>query len=242
MNAITQPAAIADLLGLWRRVWIRWPDGREDAISHVYWLQGSRCYADIRLPADRPSFEGVNTFAGLSKTQVDWLAKQEGFAGELRREDDAWLWKRDVNYQPPSNARDIGRLNFVDGSQATMLEEGMDEPYTELWERLDTGGDSVVLRTPDSRGFLVVGGSFFLMALDHRPPLPVAGSLGEIIAEVGVENALNMEISLGDRRTWMVNRSTLPWREGRRLVDPGVGKWDLLEGQAIDVPPFGPMT
>ena len=243
-----RPLNVADLKGVWRRAWIRWPDGREDASTDVYWVQGSRCYADVRLPAARPDFGGVRSFASLSKSQLEWLVSQQGFAGELRQEAGAWRWHREVNYQPPTASRDIGRLSYVDGSANLMLEDGVDEPYRELWERIDsgesTGGHALVLRPPaglNARGLLVAIGDYFLMALDRRPPLPMDGSLERELGqtEASPQRVLGMEISLGRRAgpidSWGIGRSTLPWVEGQTLFarDGRNGlpaEWEVVEG------------
>jgi hypothetical protein len=55
--------SIESLVGAWIRRSIRWPDGREDKTTRVWWLQGLPDYGDVRIPAQRPSFDGVTSLA-----------------------------------------------------------------------------------------------------------------------------------------------------------------------------------
>lgn len=229
-----KPQRPSDLKGLWRRRWIRWPDGREDAATDVYWLQTDRFYADVRFPPARPTFSGVGSLAQLTPTQREWLATQEGFAGELELHPDGWLWRRDVNYQPPNGARDIGRLTYLDPDHRTMLEEGVDAPYTELWQRVDASPDSTLWHTPPghpTRGILAAVGGHYLLAIDHRKALAIAPSLTALLKAGAPPETLDMEISIGRRRgspdTWIIERSTLPWRESHPLFAPAARLPDL---------------
>jgi len=228
---------IADLLGVWRRTSIRWPDGRRDTTNTVFWLQGSRYYADIRIPAGRPSFAGVRSIAKCSPAQRQWLATQEGFAGELVQRGDGFHWIRDVDYQPPGGPPDVGRLRFADASRDRIVEEGVLQSYVEDWERIDrgdsTGRQALVLRCEESdmRRWFVAVGDHFLLALQH---------------------ADQVELSHGTRqgamKNWIISESTMPWREGtsvfrshqmrfdwdRRAVDEQletgrVRPWQILE-------------
>ena len=221
--------SIPDLVGVWRRASIRWPDGREDTTTTVYWLQGRRYFADIRIPAGRPSFDGVTSFDECSSKQRDWLATQEGFAGELiPHGDDAVQWLRDIDYRPPGGPPDIGRLRFVDASQDQMIEEGVVQPYVEVWERVDRG-EPLVLRLDEGDGerrwFIGVGRHFIL----------ASGSRSGV------------EISHGGRdgeSEPVVTLSTSPWREGTPTFKPVHHRsWRMLEpagsDQNITAPPLG---
>jgi hypothetical protein len=235
---LTSEVTLASLTGVWKRRSIAWPDGRKDTSTSVYWLQGARHYADLRIPANRPSFDGTDSLASCSTEQKQWLARQEGFAGVLRPVEGAWQWVRELDYQPSSGKRDIGELTYSDDACSVMLEEGVDEPYTEVWERLDpaesTKGQALVLRLqsqaagyePRARGgCLIVVGEHFLLAIDHRDPLPPASSLSRLAnattTDTNAVRWLDMEISHGicDGRMnqWRITDSTLPWREGQPL-------------------------
>jgi hypothetical protein len=198
---------IDSLVGVWSRRSIRWPGGREDTTTRVYWLQGRPHYADIRIPASRPSFAGVRSLQDCDAEKRTWLTRQEGFAGTLVVANGAWLWNREIDFHPPTGKRDIGRLAFTDERMQTMIEEGVDEPYVEVWERIDdaasTGRQAFVarLRGDSQAGLLVAVGEHFILAVNHQ--------------KAGIE------ISHGMRRDsiskWIVTESTFPWREGTLL-------------------------
>lgn len=214
MSSDVPPVDLPSLIGVWTRRAIKWPDGREDQTTRVIWLQGQSCFADIRIPVGRPIFAGVQSLLDCDIPQQTWLGSQAGFAGVLEPHQDAWLWKRELDFRPPSGKRDIGRLIYQDASRRMMIEEGVDEPYTEIWERIDdaasTAGGSFAMRYADKsgRGFFIAVGENFLLARDHRT-LPAAGL-----------QLVNCELSHGIRKgplhEWTIANSTFPWREGQR--------------------------
>ena len=195
----------------------------------MWWVQSARQYGDLRLPRGRPAFDGVRSFLQCSRAQLDWLATQEGFAGELSESNGVFHWWRDVDFQPFTGRRDLGRLTYNDAGQTVMTEVGAEAPYyTELWERESARPagrwPEVVTRIerPGGHGWFVGVGEEFVLAIDRRPPLPAAESLGELVAGSSPHDAarlLNCEISFGKRdrdegRNGTILNSTLPWREG----------------------------
>ena len=146
--------SLASLGGTWRRRWIRRADGCEDATTSVLWVQAGRYYGDLRLPA-----------AGDSGNPV------EGFAGELLQAGDVFHWRRDIDLTP-TGKRDAGRLRFLDVNQSTMAEDGADDPYAELWERVGTASHPVALRSEQNgsiRGWFVATGDDFVFATRTDP-------------------------------------------------------------------------
>ena len=156
--------------------------------------------------------------------------RQEGFAGTLSKAEDAWLWNREIDYQPPTGKRDIGRLIFTDVHKRTMIEEGVDEPYVEIWERIDdaasTSGQAFVIRlkSDDETGLLVAVGDHFILAVNGRK------------ADVEISHG----IRTGPISEWIVGKSTCFWREGtsafgdltidwskREMI--GSRSWEILE-------------
>ena len=225
---VGHPVSLDSLAGTWRRRWIRWPGGRPDASVHVWWVQAARQYGDLRIPRGRPSFDGVRSLAQCSKRQLEWLATQEGFAGELSEAGGVFHWWREVDFQPFNGRRDVGRLAYENPEQTVMVETGAEAPYTELWEReaaRPRGSWPEVVRRVDwagGHGWFVGAGEEFVLAVDRRPKLPPAESLGELIAGANFRDParwLNAEISYGKRdrdegRNGTILHSTLPWREG----------------------------
>src|SRR5580765_2420592 len=101
---------VGKLGGLWRRSLIARADGTRDTDTWVRWLQGPGGYIDLRQPAGRPDFTGVRCLRDLTMTQLDWLAAQDGFAGQLLVHDGVFEWRRDIDFQPPGPTPDRGWL------------------------------------------------------------------------------------------------------------------------------------
>ncbi len=216
---------IGDLQGLWRRSLIVWPDGHRDDTTTVSWLQGPSLYADLRVPAHRPDFEGVTGRDGLTREHVTWLATQEGFSGELINDGDFFEWQRQIDYRSKSASADAGRLWFEDGR---LIEEGRDSPYIEHWHRdqqqpnAPCGALQLSELKTGAAGFLVRAGSFFMYARDRAVPLPPGAALVHLVATASLEQAQAMvdcELSFGRMGPsgWLIESSSLPYREGTSL-------------------------
>jgi hypothetical protein len=221
----TSPA-LADLAGVWRRSLLVDGDGRRDTTSTVTWVQGPGRYADLRQPAGRSRPRGTGSLDDLSFEQLLGLAEQEAFAGRLRHADGAFHWGRTVDHRPPASLPDAGRLEW---RGPVLVEEGLYAPYVEHWHPAgDAGGPCAAAELADPRsgrtGLLVRAGSWFGYARDRSEPLPAHASLTDLVAGAAdagrARELLDCEISLG-RITgdhWIIERSTLPHREGRTLA------------------------
>jgi len=218
---------IEALAGLWSRSLIDWPDGRSDRTTFVNWMQGPSYYLDLRQPAGRPDFRGVRNLRALNFTQLDWLASQEGFAGELHYSDGFFEWRREIDFQPQAIYSDQGRLWM---EPDMMVEQGKDIPYIEHWHREPVGLDPVcALRLDDpadgTRAYLMRLGSLFMYARARRAAVPAGLHLQDCVAGAeSVEEAQNLidcEISQGvvTDAGWVIQRSSLPFRE-RERIDP----------------------
>lgn len=209
---------IKDTLGLWERSLIAWPDGRRDTTTLVAWLQGPNLFADLRQPAAPPSFDGVSCLGELQHHHLDWLTRQEGFAGRFVCAGDAFEWQRVIDFQCPNDAVDAGYLAFSDG---VLIERGRDIPYIEHWHQTAPRHfPHFAARMQDEAGtdgFLVRIGDIFMYARNRAEPLPHGGSLA-VLAATGPLSAarvlLDCEISLGRVRgaSWTIGRSSLPFR------------------------------
>ena len=206
-------------LGVWKRTLLRTPQ-REDTTTQVYWMQTQSWHADIRVPAGRPAFEGKSALDQLNKAELMELAKQQGFCGTTVVDEDICRWLRQHDFQPPSGANDIGRMEF-DGPDR-VFEYGVEAEYFEIWERLpDSLGNTFALQTGDDPLSLLLGAGDYVMAVRPRSTsLPVAADLTTYAAgknELVLRQALDFELSFGRRVTpdsWKIEHSTLPWRQG----------------------------
>jgi hypothetical protein len=216
---------VSDLTGLWRRSLIVRTDGTRDTATWVHWLQGPSDYADLRQPADRPDFGGVGCLRQLTRAHLDWMARQDGFAGKLLVSDGIFEWCRDIDFQPAGPIPDRGRL-IRDGDM--MIEEGYHSPYIEHWHPdPNAGTPAYALRLRDSAngcaGRIVRVGTVFMYARGRVAGLPRAPDLAACIAGAGslfeAQDMVDCEISFGSvsGAGWTIGQSTLPFRQGRGL-------------------------
>ena len=197
---------VAHVRGVWRRSLLVRPDGTRDTTGLVVWMQGERHFVDLRQPPGRPAFNGPDN---LTEPQLAWLALQEGFAGELVQDGEFVVWQRALDLQPPSGSPDSARLWF---EGATLVEEGRHAPYLERWEPLATTPPRI-----DASGRLREGGrDAMLLRCDDRFMLMLA-------ATDPARRLTECEISLGRvlEEGWLIEHSTLPWREDR-VMRPGL--------------------
>lgn len=217
-----------ELTGVWRREVITTPAGYRDETTTVLWLQTETWYADLRIKADRPVRADATSFADYSDAELLALAASQGFAGELTAKDGVCLWRRDLDYQPPSGEPDEATF-AIDGE--VMIEDGIHSAYQEIWRR-EPGSTGVLEAWRCETGLRVRAGSYFMEILDRDLPLPAGASLTAIVQtalDAGDRStaidALSMRISFGTIEadgTWRVTLSTWPWTEG---LAPPAGHW-----------------
>jgi hypothetical protein len=131
--------------GLWRRTLLTTGDGRIDRETRVFWMQTERLHLDIRVPATRGTFGRASALAELEREQLIELAAQMGFAGVTTVDEaavaadvgdgrlDRCTWHRQIDFSPPSDARDLGTMRFE--TPHVVLEDGIEAVYHERWER-----------------------------------------------------------------------------------------------------------
>ena len=117
------------LIGTWRRLSIE-ENGKQDTTTQVYWLQTSRCFGDIRIPAERPAIDAPEK---LTEQQAIALSKQDGFAGVTALKGDVCHWHHAMDYRDAESQADTGRL-YWEGD--ILIEVGPNESYIEKWQRI----------------------------------------------------------------------------------------------------------
>lgn len=213
------PAVPDTYIGVWKRTLLRTPK-IEDTTTKVYWMQTQSRHADIRVPANRPAFDGKNGLDQLNRTELLELARQQGFCGTTVVDEDTCRWLRRYDFQPSSGANDIGRMEF-DGPDR-VLEYGVEADYFEIWDRLpgSRGKTFAVQLSDDPLSLLLSAGEYAMSVRPRATKLPTASNLtaflegknGQILREV-----LDFEISFGKRVSedaWRIELSTLPWMAG----------------------------
>ncbi|MGO8856613.1 MAG: hypothetical protein ACLQO1_13010 [Steroidobacteraceae bacterium] len=217
---------IRDLIGLWQRSLVVWPDGTRDTTTCVRWLQGREMFVDLRQPASLPDFRHALSIDDLSMRDCACLATQQGFAGRLRFDGRHFEWARQIDFQPKSPLADAGSLEW----QADVLvERGRDVEYIEHWHRDGAAATApqggVELREGDhgTHAVLLRVGSTFMFARNRTEPLPAQRTLQECVAAAPTvkvaRQLVDCEISAGvvGAEGFRITASTLPFRRGRLL-------------------------
>ena len=226
MHALTA-ALPAWLPGVWTRDWIERKGARTDVLE-VHYVQTPTVFADMRIPRDRPSFAHATSFTDLSDAELMVLAKQRGFAGYTTIVGDVATWHHEIDFQPPDTSTDAGRLERIDDFH--MREHALDSSYVESWRSLSAGeGRFLALREEHHgrvRRVLLIAGDRFLYVRNREHDLDAAESIESLVSLTRASRAeiieyLDCEFSYGRVRggaaPWTIERSTIPWREGKQL-------------------------
>jgi hypothetical protein len=213
------------LLGIWHRQWIERAGVRSNALDAEY-LQTPTVFGDVRFLNDRPQFAHASSFADLTDADLRLLARQQGMTGRTSVVGAVATWVHEVGFQPPDGTTDAGRLQLA--NHGIMYERGLDDSYTEAWQAAHAAGYLVIRIERSARldRLLIVAGNRFLFVRNRAKDLPVSDSLEALIASSRatrdqIIEYLDCEFSTGTvpqgRAPWLIQRSTLPWREGHRL-------------------------
>ena len=215
------------LLGVWSREWIS-ERGVSSNTLDVHYLQAPTFFADVRFPVDQLRLRGAVSFADLTDAELRLMARQRGFTGRTTLAGTTATWHHEIDFQPPDGRGDIGRLEPIPG--VGMYEHALDDSYIESWRRV-TGGEGRFLvmrieRAGRLERILLVVGDHFLYVRNRGKDLPVAESLEALIesrraSRPQIIEYLDCEFSVGRVRggavPWEIQRSTLPWQDGRHL-------------------------
>ncbi|HEU4726660.1 MAG TPA: hypothetical protein VFT22_02190 [Kofleriaceae bacterium] len=210
--------------GAWQRDWIRRGGGAPDARVTVRYVQTPSAFGDLRIPADRPDLSRATSLAELSDEQLAALAHQNGFAGFTTIDGANATWHHEIDFQPAGDGPDVGRIEPA--GQGRMFEHALDDSYVESWSALGGGGGATFAARVERAGrvdqLLAVAGEHFVYARARPVPLPPGESISALIASGHpardtVIAYLDCEISYGTTRGWRIERSTLPWQQGKRL-------------------------
>lgn len=225
-NNTDVPAAY---LGAWRK---------RAADTRSLWLQTTRLHAMIDIPADRPDFSGRTSWEQFSDEELMVLAHQGGVAGACIAAGDVLHRRRQLDYLPQRGQPFLRRLQPAGG---LLHEFCLDGRQTAVWERLaGPEGGVVGLRFHDvevgvahgdeCRGYLLVVGPYFAYVRDRYGMTQRAENLA-VLAELKnfsreqLIAVLDFELSFGRRdgaHPWSIELSTIPFREGRQLMNDEV--------------------
>jgi len=244
------PAAVT---GVWKREVLTAP-GRRDETTRVFWLQTRSWYGDIRIKADRPHRD-ASGFADYDDAALVQLAASQGFCGQLSVTGDTCFWRRDLDFQPPSDDRDEAKFQLEGDS---LIEDGMHADYQEIWRRQTQSLTPLTAfkltedtAAPGRGGLLVVAGDHFIEIQGRPEPLAPAASLSKVVEaalaagkRAEAIEALSCRISYGHREAgrWTVALSTWPWREGASLFAGETVTYDSGRGALVRKAPDARQT
>jgi hypothetical protein len=210
--------------GAWHRDWIRRPGGTPDQSIKVWYVQTPTVFGDLRVGSDRPDVSHAASLADLTDEQLAALALQNGFAGFTTIDGDNATWHHEIDFQPAAGGGDIGRIEPAGDGQ--MFEHALDGSYVERWSALGPDDDKFfavrIVRDGRVDQLLAVAGERFVYARARSTALPAGISITDAAARAHASRAmliayLDCELSYGMLGGWLVQRSTLPWLEGKRL-------------------------
>lgn len=212
--------------GAWERLLLSLPGQPVDTLTAVSWIQGPRYFVDLRQPHWLRGKVQAACLAELGMEDARMLACQQGFAGTFELSGDIATWVRSIDFQPPGDLGDRGRLE-ADGE--LLIEHGVEADYIEYWQRGASADDchSMGARfVSDGDGCPVIVvryGSRFGYARARTLPVERNADLAAMIENTDLAAAralLDCEIALGrvTPEGWRIDRSSLPWREGALVM------------------------
>ena len=229
---VTKNPLPAEYIGVWQRDLLETATIK-DTTTLVLWMQTKQYHIDIRIPASRAVIRAVHSLEDYNDEELLILASQQGFAGitqvtpSTAKSSDICQWHREIDFQPKTDVRDIGKMVFTDAN--TIIETGLDDEYLEVWRRLadsqkpclfksTIGKNRKGLATP---AYYMRAGNFVAYARPRQIYLPKIDSLINAIYAIKpvrdkLLDWLDMEISFGeviDEKGWKIKYSTLPFKE-----------------------------
>ena len=227
----------ANYMGVWQRHLLETTMHKDDS-SLVLWMQTQHYHIDIRIPAACANMRAVTELAEYNDDELWILASQQGFAGitvvtpSNTVSSDVCQWLREIDFQPTTESRDIGKMVFTDAD--TVIESGLDDAYLEVWRRLANSNEPCVFSSASDKNrhdmlvpsYCMRAGQYIAFARPRLVTLPTAHSLASLVqtykpARELLLDWLDMEISFGEilnANSWQIKYSTLPFKQG--LIKP----------------------
>lgn len=243
-------------LGCFRRRSISFFNGESDDSTLVLWLQSRGLTGDLRIAADRPALPTREALADVSFAELRRLAEVEGGIAATRFDGHAapgvelsgtMHWPDWTAFQLHAKWPEPGQLRRVGDC---LLEHAPSGAYVEDW-RLQPGGDGPLvglslLEERDAQGIVVHRGGGLVIAGEHAilvrgraEALPPAARVTDLLERATREPRLldaifGFDASYARRDAsgrYIVQASTLPWREGKPLM--ALGGFALQDGVVL---------
>lgn len=246
------------LTGCWRRRSITFENGVEDHDSFVVWLQTAADYGDLRIPASRIDLSHRAGLYDCSADELAALARQQSSAGVCHLDGTRAVWRGRLRFHRHDAWPEPGDLRRVG---PCLIEFAPSGAYVEDWRRLPgSDGPALALELIDERaderavdgaarlrpgasreGLWVQSGDHAMLILDRTAAAPPGRTLAELVDGCrhdrnALAALLDLECSYAVRAgagaPFLIERSTLPFREGRVLPAPAPqrGAWLQRDG------------
>ena len=231
-ETLARKAVPANYIGVWQRHLLETTAIKDDS-ALVLWMQSQHYHIDVRIPALCVGFKAAASLQDYSDVELLLLATQQGFAGlthvtpHTAQSSDVCQWVREMDYQAPTDARDIGKMVFTDAN--TVIETGVDDAYLEVWRRLENSQEPYFFALStgknhhgaETQAYLMRTGKHVAFARPRTVAVPKAPSLIHAIQSHKPKRELlldwlDMEISFGemlDDNHWKIKHSTLPFKQ-----------------------------
>jgi hypothetical protein len=222
-NSPAERMGVAELVGCWQRSLLIDIDHSTDTESEVSWLQGQQSFVDLRQPPARPDFSSVRSELDLTTEHRQWMSGQVGFAGVLVAGGEFFEWRRQFDLQPRHTSPDAATLSY---NGDLLIEKGWYESYVEHWYRQPaTAGPVWALNLAAQGSDGSDGGTALLLRVGSRFGWARhgAGSVADVEIALGViidppARPANKRARAPRRaQRWIMQRSSLPYRQGRDL-------------------------
>ena len=230
-------ATVSDkLIGCWERRYIRFSDGTEDTTTRVIWLQTASGVGDIRVAATRPNLRQRSGLEDCTSAELLTLAEQDCFCGvtlfdPIAEPYPTACWPGEFypfRFQPVITFPEPGWLEWRDEGTC-MIERAPSGAYEEDW-RLQSGSRSFAVHLTKREAAvttcLYVAGDYAILARSRPLVITEEKRLPELARESGFDPArmrqlVDCEFSYARRQQsegdYVIELSTLPWREGKPL-------------------------
>lgn len=240
-------------LGCFRRRSITFFNGDSDDTTLVLWLQSRGLTGDLRLAADHPKVPSREALSDLPLAELVRLAEAEGgmsptrFEGASAELSGTMNWLDWNAFQVHAKWPEPGQLRRVGDC---LIEFAPSGAYVEDW-RLQPGGDGPLiglslLEERDEKGKLlhrggglVITGEHAILVRGRAEALPPCERITDLVERATKEPKLldaifGFEASYARRDAsgrYVVQASTLPWREGKPLM--AFGGFTLQDGVVL---------
>lgn len=244
----------ARLIGCWDRRYIRFSDGTEDTTTRVIWVQTLSGVGDIRIPAARPDLRARRGLADCSREELLALAEQDCFCGVTLFDAKAQpfptaSWPKEsylFRFQPVITFPEPGWMEWLEEGTC-MIERAPSGAYVEDWRlqpRSQSFAAHLTKRDAPTTTCLYVAGDHAIFARNRSALLPNDKTILELAREADhdherLQELLDCEFSYARRSEtsgeYLIEVSTLPWREGQPLGCRGVQHLGTQAGSLDDM-------